>query len=123
MDVSRLMGEYFRDTCVFENHGLREALGRDIPIVVPNKKKWDLLDNPEALQRLFEFNDVTSLLYFLEDVIQLQEAMAHHGKILVDGSQVLIQVSTKTLNRVTDLDVEWSKRVDEIYEDIRSAEK
>ena len=89
----------------------------------PTKKKWDHLENPEALQRLFEFNDATSVLYFLEDVIQLQEVMAHHGRILVDGNSVLIQISTKLLDRVTDLDVEWARKVDEIYDDIRAGKQ
>ena len=46
--------------------------------------------------------------------------MSHHGKILIDGSQVLIQISTKVVNRVTDLDVDWTRKVDEIYRDVRS---
>ena len=123
MNLSGLMNEYFRETPRKKTHVLFEAIKQDVPISVPNKKKWDHLENPEVLQRLFEFSDATSVLYFLEDVIQLQEAMAHHGRILVDGNSILIQISTKLLDRVTDLDVEWARKVDEIYDDIRAGKE
>jgi pterin-4a-carbinolamine dehydratase len=81
------------------------------------------LSEPEVLQRLFKFEKVPHLIYFLEDVVQLQEQMSHHGKLLIDGMQVLVQINTKVMNRVTDLDVEWTKKVDEIYKDVRSAQQ
>jgi pterin-4a-carbinolamine dehydratase len=46
--------------------------------------------------------------------------MKHHGKLLVDGSKVLIRINTKVMERVTDLDVEWAQKVDEIYADVTS---
>ena len=46
--------------------------------------------------------------------------MRHHGKMLVDGLEVLVQITTDVVSRVTDLDVEWAAKVDAIYEDIKS---
>jgi len=111
------MSEYFSpaNRCV---RVIREAPGPDVPII-PKKEKWEHLEDPEALRREFEFSSSQNLIYFLEDVIQMQESLDHHGKILVDHNRVIAQVSTRTLNRVTELDVEWAAKVDEIYEDIR----
>jgi len=53
-------------------------------------------------------------------VIQLQQEMSHHGRILIDNLQVLIQINTKVMDRVTDLDVEWTRKVDEIYNETKS---
>lgn len=128
MNVTHVMETYFREqqrntrtvNPVGNIQKLTEQLEKSTPIVVPNEKKWELLDGPEALQRLFKFDNTISLIYFLEDVIQLQQEMNHHGRILIDGLQVLIQINTKVMDRVTDLDVEWARKVDEIYNDTKS---
>ena len=124
MNVSHLMESYFKDADVFKTRrNIVQKIRENVPIEVPNEKSWDLLSEPEVLQRLFKFEKVPHLIYFLEDVVQLQEQMSHHGKLLIDGMQVLVQINTKVMNRVTDLDVEWTKKVDEIYKDVRSAQQ
>ena len=117
MQIGTLMEGYFEKDKP-RNNLLREALPAPVPIVVPSEKSWEMLEKPEALQRLFKFSDQQPLLYFLEDIIQLQNQIGHHARILIDHNQVLIQVSTKVLDRVTDLDVEYAKKVDLIYDDI-----
>jgi len=114
------MSEYFSpaNRCV---RVIREAPGPDVPII-PKKEKWEHLEDPEALRRAFEFSSPQNLIHFFEDVIQMQEAMGHHGKLLVDQDRVTAQVSTHALDRVTELDVEWAAKVDEIYEDIEQTE-
>ena len=123
MNVSELMETYFNENISKSRGFLVKEMRENVPIEVPSEKSWDLLSNPEVLQKLFKFDTASNLLYFLEDVIQLQDAMSHHGKILIDEQKVLIQINTKVMNRVTDLDVEWTKKVDEIYDDIRSAQQ
>lgn len=121
MSVSLLMESYFKESSKISfDEKIVNAIRESVPIDVPNEKSWDLLSEPEVLQRLFKFEKVENLIYFLEDVIQLQEQVSHHGKILIDGTQVLIQINTKVVNRVTDLDVGWTRKVDEIYRDVRS---
>jgi len=121
MNVSHVMESYFREQKQLKKVDpisragiLKENLPGSVPIVVPSEKTWELLEDPEALQRLFKFDNAVSLIYFLEDVIQLQQEMSHHGRILIDNLQVLIQINTKVMDRVTDLDVEWTRKVDEI---------
>lgn len=127
MNVSHVMESYFREQKqpkkvdpISRAGILKENLPGSVPIVVPSEKTWELLEDPEALQRLFKFDNAVSLIYFLEDVIQLQQEMSHHGRILIDNLQVLIQINTKVMDRVTDLDVEWTRKVDEIYNETKS---
>jgi pterin-4a-carbinolamine dehydratase len=122
MNVSHLMESYFKESPGFDKN-LVGNIKESVPIKVPNEKSWDLLEEPEVLQRLFSFEKALNMVYFLEDVIQLQEQMSHHGKMLIDELQVLIQINTKVMNRVTDLDVEWTKKVDEIYKDVRTIQQ
>tara|TARA_Y100000034_G_C6693403_1_gene305418 strand:- start:173 stop:535 length:363 start_codon:yes stop_codon:yes gene_type:complete len=118
MRVSSLMTEYFKPT----SRVLKESPGRDLPIE-PTKETWTRKEDPESIRKLFKFSSTESLINFLEDVIQMQEEVGHHGKLLVEKGMVLAQVSTESLQRITDLDVEWAAKVDEIYEDVTSLDK
>ena len=122
--VSALMNGYFLDQkkAHSDKSILQEIKNKNAPIVA-QKQKWTHIDKLDALQRLFVFENAKELIFFLEDVIQMQEEMRHHGKILVDGLEVLLQVTTNVVNRVTDLDVEYAAKVDVIYEDIKSTRK
>lgn len=119
--VSFLMESYFVDRPRSRDPEsmLFERQEKDVPVVA-KKKTWEHIKNPDAMQRLFSFEDAKELIFFLEDVIQMQEEMRHHGKMLVDGLEVLVQITTDVVSRVTDLDVEWAAKVDAIYEDIKS---
>jgi len=109
------MKEYFDPTTRL----LTEAPGRMLPIS-PKKETWTRKENPESIRRLFSFSSTQALINFLEDVIQMQDEMGHHGKLLVEKDTILVQVSTESLQRVTELDIEWAAKVDEIYEDVTS---
>ncbi len=112
------MREYFKPT----QQLLTEAPGRQLPIS-PTKETWTRQESPESIRRLFEFSSTEALINFLEDVIQMQDETGHHGKLLVDKNAVLAQVSTVSLQRVTELDIEWAAKVDEIYNDTTFADK
>ena len=114
------MENYFIDQHRSTEHKSNIFENQNSAPVVVTEKKWEHLSNPDAMQRLFTFQDVKELIFFLEDVIQMQEEMRHHGKMLVDGLEVLVQITTDVVSRVTDLDVEWAAKVDEIYEDVKS---
>ena len=95
---------------------LLESPGRDLPIT-PKKETWTRSTNPESLRKMFKFESAPSLLSFFEDVIQMQEETGHYGKLLVEKNAVLAHVSTTVLQRVTELDIEWAAKVDQIYDD------
>ena len=44
--------------------------------------------------------------------------MNHHPEILINHNQVTINLYTRDLNDVTDRDIEMSKKIDEIIEDV-----
>tara|TARA_R110000803_G_scaffold203290_2_gene268771 strand:+ start:527 stop:883 length:357 start_codon:yes stop_codon:yes gene_type:complete len=118
MDVSALMQEYFKPT----GRRLFEAPGRNVPITV-KKEVWTKTENPESIRRLFEFKTTQALIDFLEDVLQMQEELGHHGKLLVEKKKVLAHASTEVLQQVTELDIEWAAKVDEIYDDIAAFDR
>lgn len=110
------MKDYF-DEGIPQRKVMVESPGRDVPLRA-KKQTWSVNQNPDSLQKTFEFSSSRKLLFFLEDVIQMQEAVGHHGILTINENKVSVRIFTKTLNRVTDLDVEWSKKVDRIYKDV-----
>ena len=119
MNVSSLMKEYFEERKTVSRKVLTESPGRSVPIGV-KKQTWSKTSDPESLQRTFTFSDTERLIYFLEDVIQMQNAMGHHGIITINENKVSVRVFTKMLERVTDLDVEWADKVGKIFDDVNS---
>tara|TARA_B100000214_G_scaffold204528_1_gene148285 strand:+ start:1307 stop:1699 length:393 start_codon:yes stop_codon:yes gene_type:complete len=99
---------------------LNEAIGlpRKLPIKAP-KQTWTQTDNPNKLNRNFEFDGPIQLLFFVSEVIAYQEEINHHGKIVIEGQEVNIEVYTHDLNEVTGLDIKYAKEVDLIYKDAR----
>ena len=115
------MKDYF-DQGIPQKKLMVESPGRDVPLRA-KKQNWTITENPETLQRTFSFSNAQKLLYFLEDVIQFQEAVGHHGILTINENKVSVRIFTKTLNRVTDLDVEWTKKVDRIFNDVNSQDE
>jgi pterin-4a-carbinolamine dehydratase len=114
MKISSLMQDYFEDRRL-----LSEAPGRDLPIS-PKEDKWERIADPESIRRTFAFTSHKNVADFLADVLQMQDEMGHQGKMLVDGNRVKCQVTTDSLQRITELDVEWAAAVDEIYKNVES---
>ena len=76
------------------------------------------VDNKTCLQKVYELDSVKFLIYFLNETINLAEEYYHHPDILIQHAKVTVTLYTKDLNDVTDRDLEMSKKIDEIIEDI-----
>jgi pterin-4a-carbinolamine dehydratase len=108
------MNDYFQDT----KFNLQESsLGKSLPIE-PKKNTWEKLESPERIRKTFNLSSSQNLQYFVEDLIQFQDEKGHWGKILIDGASVTVQFFTKTVERVTELDIESAKKVDQIYDSV-----
>jgi len=87
----------------------------------PEPASWQSLTNEDGryvLNKSYELEDVKFLLYFVNELIHLSEKMNHHPEILINHNQATINLYTRDLNDVTDRDIEMSKKIDEIIEDV-----
>lgn len=99
---------------------------RDRPIrvvtsnsVTPLKpsNRWEPLGK-RALSKMFEFRDYEHRDRFIADVLEFEKDNGHRAKLLIDDLVVTIEVSTKDLDVITDLDKEYAKETDLIYREI-----
>ena len=114
--VAKLMNEYFVPAHSVQ---LREAA---LPIEV-EKNAWEYLKDPERMRRSYEFKDERSVRYFVEDILRYQEDAKHHAKILIEHKLVKVEVYTHGVDRVTNMDHEYSQACDEIYTDAIEGEQ
>jgi pterin-4a-carbinolamine dehydratase len=48
-------------------------------------------------------------------LLQHEDQVQHHGRHTIDHDQVIIEIYTKDLNRVTKTDLDYARDVDELF--------
>ena len=93
----------------------------NVPIE-PKPTDWQQLNDDRGifmLQKTYELDSIKFLLYFVNEIIYLSEDMNHHPEIIINHTQVTLKLYTRDINDVTDRDIELSKKIDEIIDDIK----
>jgi pterin-4a-carbinolamine dehydratase len=118
--LSSLMCEYFDSSSAHEelSTGMFGFNSADPCPIKPFQDKWSVIDNPKRLARDFVFYDFLEMKNFLNELIEYQEDAHHHAKIIVDHRTVRIEVNTRDLEEITELDKEYSGFVDMIFRDV-----
>lgn len=86
----------------------------DIPIKI-KKSDWEHLQNPERLSRTFSFNGQAQVLKFVAELLRYERKSQHNAIITIDHTDVTIVAYTRDLDKVTDLDVEYTRECEYIY--------
>ena len=122
--LSELMREYFekggelssasRVESVISSTGL---LVESMPIE-PSKIEWEIQQEPERFVRKYEFDDRRRLISFVDEILEAEDEMNHHSDIQISHKTVTISVYTKNIERITELDIEFTQTVDKIHRDV-----
>ena len=117
--VSHIMKEYFNESEPRKQSPTSGLLleRHDMPIK-PDIIKWNVVTDPERLMRRFEFSSRDRLIDFLGEVFEFEKELNHHGKITIDHMHVDVEVYTKDVDCITELDIEYTKALDMIFEDV-----
>ena len=95
----------------------------EIPISVDDGGDWEILANPERLQRTYEFSDMKQVVYFFNELYKYQFEINHHCKIVVDNLQVIVETYTHSFDGITSQDKKIKKLADELYTDVTYFER
>ena len=55
--------------------------------------------------------------FFVKELLDYETQVGHNAKIMIEGTHVTVEVYTHDLNDVTDVDRDYARMVDSIYED------
>ena len=117
--LKEMMADYFDETqSSSPDISINFKRGDETPIKV-TKNMWEVVASPNRLKREFVFENYQAQKSFLDELLSYQENVQHHAKITVDYRAVIIEVYTHDVNDVTELDQEYAKMADEIFEDVK----
>ena len=121
-NVTHLMKEYFDESEQKKSmFGILTEDKTTVPSglpVRPDKFEWKVLESPERFFRQFEFEDRRRMIDFIDDILGFEDDLGHHGKITINHQVVDIEVNTKIVESITNLDQEYIKGVNEILKDV-----
>jgi pterin-4a-carbinolamine dehydratase len=88
--------------------------------VVTIHSSWETRSesNSAYMIKTYQFDIYKHLIYFTTSILEQANKIKHHPIILIDEDLVEIKLFTKDLNDVTESDIELSKFIDEIYQEI-----
>lgn len=118
--LTEIMASYLNDT-PRDAAAPRALLSEGFTCVTPINPKanlWRVVDSPERLMRRFEFSSKQQLASFVGEVFEYEVEVGHSSKLTIDELHVDVEIYTRTIDRITELDFEYSKMLDQIFDDV-----
>ena len=123
MQLKHILSDYFdgpqetlRRSDLSENI-LTESLQPNFP-VTPHECSWEIHTSPERFTKTYTFSDRKRLCDFVKDLLAFEDDFGHHGMHKIDHNEVTVEVYTHDINRITELDQEYTKNADMIFQDV-----
>jgi len=101
----------------FEEPELFTGNKKNLPIKVNNNSEWQRKSDPTRMVRIFKLEDESKFNAFVLSILEYQAETGHHGRITMQFPQVKIEVWTHTLMDITEIDIEYTKKVTDIFGD------
>lgn len=88
---------------------------QDIKTWLKKLPSWDL--EKKHIERVFEFDDFSQAIEFVNGVAEIAEEDDHHPEIDVRYSKVTLRLSTHSEGGLTDLDFEVAEKIDTLVDE------
>lgn len=87
---------------------------QDVKAALKKIPDWEL--EKKYIERLFEFDDFTQAIDFVNSVAEIAEQEDHHPDMDIRFTKVRVALSTHSQGGLTDHDFEVAKKVDNLYD-------
>ena len=87
----------------------------EIKTALKKVPEWEL--DKKKIERLFEFDDFTAAIDFVNLVAEISEEQEHHPDIDIRYNKVKLSVYTHNKNGLTELDFQLAERIDTLSEE------
>jgi len=85
-----------------------------LPVVPMNTWK----KSAEFYVKKFEFRVQKHRNEFIKQLLEYEDEVGHNAKMVINEGLVVLMLQTKDIERVTELDKEYSKYADAVYKDV-----
>ena len=87
----------------------------EVAIVAVNR--WETVKSPTRLRKAFEFRNQEGRNRFVKKLLAYEDETRHNATITIEEGKVTLDVRTKDIDQVTELDKEYAKYADVLYKD------
>ena len=77
--------------------------------------EWET--DKKKIERVFEFDDFTAAIDFVNLVAEIAEEQEHHPDIEIRYNRVKLSISTQSKSGLTELDFQLAERIDTLAEE------
>jgi 4a-hydroxytetrahydrobiopterin dehydratase len=88
---------------------------QDIKNWLKKLPEWEL--EKKHIERLFEFDDFSQAIEFVNGVAEIAEEEDHHPEIDIRYNKVKVALSTHSEGGITDLDFELAEKIDTLVDE------
>lgn len=88
---------------------------QDIKNWLKKLPEWEL--EKKHIERVFEFDDFSQAIEFVNGVAEIAEEDDHHPEIDIRYNKVKLALSTHSENGLTDLDFELAEKIDTLVDE------
>jgi 4a-hydroxytetrahydrobiopterin dehydratase len=88
---------------------------QDIKNWLKKLPEWEL--DKKHIERLFEFDDFSQAIEFVNGVAEIAEEDDHHPDIDIRYNKVKVALSTHSEGGITDLDFELAEKIDTLVDE------
>lgn len=89
-------------------------VGSDITNHLKKVPEWE--HDKKKIERVFEFDDFTEAIDFVNAVAEISEEQEHHPDIDVRFNKVKLAITTHTKGGLTEMDFQLAERIDTLAE-------
>lgn len=80
--------------------------------------KWVKSKDPVSMRKTFKFSSMDLRNRFVKKLLQYENETQHNAILTIEEDSVAINVYTKDIDQITDLDKEYAKFADLLYKDV-----
>jgi pterin-4a-carbinolamine dehydratase len=80
--------------------------------------KWEKVASPTRLRKTFNFMSQEKRNEFVQGLFEYETKTRHNAMITVDEDKVTLDVRTKDVDQITELDKEYAKFADVLFRDV-----
>ena len=91
---------------------------QSLPITPKNKSGWEIVSSPRRLHKKFEFNSHMHYSSFLNEILAYEGETGHHATLRCEYPSIVIEVYTHDVDAITEVDQDYARTANEIYEDV-----
>ena len=88
----------------------------EVPVIPVDK--WKKVESPTRLRKTFKFMSQEDRNEFVRELLTYEDDTQHNATITVDEGEVTLDVRTKDVDQITELDKEYAKHADALYRDV-----